>query len=432
MKKLLIAGLCVFLTVTSVWASGSSEQNADGEDTVVLRMGDNQPDRKHGVGAVLEDMSAEFIAQNPNVSITTESYNDQPWQEKVRIYATANQLPDLMKYWSLPTLLKPLVEAGMVEPLDYDTFAQYDFLPGALESNMIDGKLYGIPASSDFWVIFYNKSLFEKAGLDIPTSWDEIKADASVFNEMGITPMVTDGKDGWPLCELFDVISERINGDFTYVQDALDRNKKYTDPSFVAAADYIQELVKAGVFPEDLTTSDYGDARNAFGQERAAMYMMGSWEMSLAHDTTFSDNFRDNLDVMLCPVVEGGKGSATDMLAWYGGNFVVTSTSKNVDISKKYLELLASDFGQACWDTGSYFPPVKVTSSDKNSDVSIKLLDMITNATSVSGTPGLDRADNVFKEDHQELMRQLCSLMITSEEFTTKLDASAQLAFESR
>jgi raffinose/stachyose/melibiose transport system substrate-binding protein len=432
MKKLLIASLCIALTMVSIFASGTSETVKDGNSTVVLKMGDNQPDRKHGVGAVIEDMNEKFISENPNVSIETESYNDQPWQEKVRIYATANQLPDIMKYWSLPTLLNPLVDAGMVEELDYDTFAQYNFLPGALESNMIDGKLYGVPASSDFWVIFYNKALFEDAGLEIPTTWEEIKADAAVFNKMGITTMVTDGKDGWPLCEMFDTISERINGDFTYVDDALNRKRSYTDASFVAAADYIQDLIKAGVFAEDLTTSDYGDARNAFGQERAAMYMMGSWEMSLANDTTFSDHFRENLDVMQCPIVEGGKGLASDTLAWYGGNFIIPSTGDNIELSKGYLEQIASDFGQACWDTGSYFPAVEVTSSDKNSDVSVKLLGIITDSTAVSGTPGLDRADNVFKEDHQELMRQLCSLMITSEEFTTKLDASAQLAFDNK
>lgn len=40
------------------------------------------------------------------------------------------------------------------------------------------------------------------------------------------------------------------------------------------AAEYMQMLVKAGVFNENLTTSDYGDARNTFGQGRAAMYIM--------------------------------------------------------------------------------------------------------------------------------------------------------------
>ncbi|MCY1152183.1 MAG: extracellular solute-binding protein [Sphaerochaetaceae bacterium] len=429
MKKLLLF-LCIMLSLTCAFAQGSSEKNAD--ETIVLKMGDNVPDRKNGLGLVIETINTEFEQTYPNVTITTESYNDQPWQEKVRIYATANQLPDVFRYWSFSTLLTPLVEAGMIEELDYDIYSQYEFLPGALEGNMIDGKLYGIPTSSDLWVIYYNKSLFEKAGVEIPTSWDDIMESADAFNDMGIIPMVTDGKDGWPLCELFDNMAQRINGDFTYVAKAQEREMKYTDESFVKTADYIQELVKAGVFQENLTTSDYGDARNAFGQERAAMYMMGSWEMGLANDTNFSENFKENLDVMPFPVVEGGKGKATDTLGWYGGNIVISSNSKIKDVANNYVEKIASDFGQKCWDLQAAFPPVKVQPLETDTHVAKQLLSIAANATTMSGTPGLDRLDNVFKEDHQELMRQLCSLIIDSEEFTTKLDASAQRAYDER
>ena len=43
-------------------------------------------------------------------------------------------------------------------------------MAGSLEGNVYDGKLYGIPISGDMWVIYINKSLFEKAGVPIPTS----------------------------------------------------------------------------------------------------------------------------------------------------------------------------------------------------------------------------------------------------------------------
>jgi ABC-type glycerol-3-phosphate transport system substrate-binding protein len=49
-------------------------------------------------GAVIEKINAEFKAATPGVEIVTESYQDQAWQERWKIYATANQLPDVMKY----------------------------------------------------------------------------------------------------------------------------------------------------------------------------------------------------------------------------------------------------------------------------------------------------------------------------------------------
>ena len=54
--------------------------------------------------------------------------------------------------------------------------------------------------------------------------------------------------------------------------------------------------------------SDYGASRNLFGQGKAAMYLMGSWEMGLATDTNFSDEFRANVDAFKFPRAEERQG----------------------------------------------------------------------------------------------------------------------------
>jgi raffinose/stachyose/melibiose transport system substrate-binding protein len=426
-KKIICLAACALLIAGTAFAGGSSDAKKS-DVKITLKMGDNLPDRKNGFGAVIEKINAEFTASHPNVQIVTESYQDQAWQEKVKIYATANQLPDVMKYWSFSGMMKPLIDAGLVEKLNAKDFTGNNYMAGALESNMYDGNLYGIPVSADMWVIYINKSLFKKAGVPIPTTWEDIMASAAKFRAAGITPLVTDGKDGWPLCEMFDNIAQRFNGDFTRVDGALKRTNKYTDPDFVTAAAYIQKIVKAGVFQDNLSTSDYGDSRNMFGQERAAMYMMGSWEMSLATDTNFSQNFKDNLDVIKFPVVSGGKGKVNDLEAWFGGNYIISSTSKNKAVAAEYLKLLGKRFGDLAWETQAAFPAQKVTPKDSDTLVSKKLLQIAAEATSTSGTTGLDRSDSVFKEDHQELMRQLCALMITPEAFTKALDTSAERA----
>jgi ABC-type glycerol-3-phosphate transport system substrate-binding protein len=118
-------------------------------DKVTVKMADNLPDRSNGWGAVVETINAEFKVANPGVDIVTESYPDQPYQEKIKIYATAKQLPDVFKYWSFSSLLKPMVDGKFVVPLDQAAFSKYGYLPGALESNVYNGQLYGIPVSAD-------------------------------------------------------------------------------------------------------------------------------------------------------------------------------------------------------------------------------------------------------------------------------------------
>ena len=167
---------------------------------VTLKMGDNLPDRTNTWGAVVEQINAEFKAANPGTEIVTESYPDQPHQQKVKIYATAKQLPDVFKFWSVTALLKPLIDGGLVEPLARGDFEKLDYLPGALDSNVYHGKLYGIPVSADLWVIYYNKKLFKDAGIEKPPATvDELIDLAARLKGRGVIPMVTDGKDAWPL-----------------------------------------------------------------------------------------------------------------------------------------------------------------------------------------------------------------------------------------
>ena len=429
MKKRTVLSSIVMITLLII-GTIALITGCPGKSGTIIKMGDCHPDRHGGVGAVLERINAEFIAANPGTEFDIESLQDQPWQEKVRIYAIANQLPDVFKWWTYPSMMLPYINDGFLEKLNKEDFAGFDFLPGALESCVIDGDLYGIPASGDMWVIYVNKELFQRAGVDLPNTWEDVISSIPRFRAQNITPLVTNGLEGWPLCIFFDNIVQRINGDFTRLYDAIDRKNevKFTDPDFVQAARYIQGLIRAGAFNANLTTSDYGDAQNQFVQERAAMYMMGSWEMGMAANPSFSQSFRDNLDVIRFPVISNGLGSADDTMLWFGGNFVVSARSENKEFVIEYIKFLAERFGAYCWEMGAGFPAQKITPGEDDSYVSKKLLQFSADAATVSGkAPGLDYGKtSVFKEEFQELIRQLASMLLTPEEFTRRLDAAAE------
>ena len=418
MKKLGVL-LLALMIAGGLWA----------QSTVTLKMGDPHPDRNNGWGAVIEQINAEFKAANPGVDIVTESYPDQPYQQKIKIYATAKQLPDVFKYWSFPTRLKPMVEAGFVMELNKADFANLGYVSGSLESNTIGGKLYGIPVSADFWVIYYNKKLFKDAGITtLPATIDDLIALVPKLKANGIIPAVTDGKDAWPLAITYDVLCERVNGDFSRQQAALDRKAKFTDPDFVEGARQYQRLVQSGLFQDDLTVSDYGASRNLFGQGRAAMYLMGPWEMGLATDKNFSDEFRANVDAFKFPVLKNGKGKVDDLEAWFGGDYVISSSSKYKDLDLKYLKYYAQRFTALAWEKGAAFPAQKVEPRASDTPVAKTLLKILADAKKTSGTTTIDRSTPQFQEDHLNAIRELSSGLITAEEFCKKIDASAETA----
>ena len=262
----------------------------------------------------------------------------------------------------------------------------------------------------------------------MPATLDELYALVPRFKARGIIPMSTDGKDAWPLSVTFDQLTWRISGDSTLQRQALDRKIRFTDPVFVQAARELQRMMKSGLFQEDVMVSDYGAARNLFGQGKAAMYLMGSWELGLGAATTFSADFRSSVDVFKFPTVTGGKGRPDDLMAWYGGNYVVSASSKNIALARQYVAFYARRFPVLAWQRQAMLPAQTVKPRPGDTQVARSILRIIAEAKATSGTPALDLSTPRFKDDHENAIRELCSGLISPEEFVKKLDKAAERA----
>jgi raffinose/stachyose/melibiose transport system substrate-binding protein len=425
MKRVLM-GLMVMLFVftmlmTSVFGSAAK---------ITLRMGDNLPDRQHGWGAVVEQINTAFEKAHPNVKIVSESYQDQPWQQKVKIYAASNQLPDVFKYWSFPAMTGALANAKYLMPLPEKDFAKLGFLPGTFEPSRYNGKLYGLPVTVDFWVVYYNKAIFQKCGVQVPTTIDQLIAAAKTFHDNNVIPMVTDGKDAWPLNLLWDNLVIRTTGDPSLVPKAMARKIKFTDPLFMPGTKLFKQLVDSKLFSDDLLTSDYGASRNLFGQEKAAMYLMGSWEAGLATDTSFSESFRNNLGVMKVPA--GPKGTIDDLQAWGGGNYVVSAKTKYKALCLDYLKMYFTMYPKLAWDNKINIPSQKVETSASDSKISKDLLAILNSAKTTSGTVHIDLSTADFNTTGNKLIQELTAGIKTPKQFLFELEAAADTASKSK
>jgi hypothetical protein len=134
------------------------------------------------------------------------------------------------------------------------------------------------------------------------------------------------------------------------------------------------------------------------------------------------------VDAFKFPVLKSGKGKIDDLLAWFGGNYVINAGSKYKDLGVKYLKYYAERFPGLAWAKQATFPAQKVEPRPSDSPVAKKLLKVLADAKVTSGTGTLDRSTPQFKEDHQNFIRELASGLTTPEEFCKKLDASAEKA----
>jgi len=133
--------------------------------------------------------------------------------------------------------------------------------------------------------------------------------------------------------------------------------------------------------------------------------------------------------VIKFPEIRGGRGFSSELLLWFEDNLVITANSKNNEIALEYLKFVSQRLGSYIWEMGVGIPAQRITPQLNGCELSLKLFQFSTEATMVSGrVPGLDYGrTTVFQREHEELMRLLCSLSITPEEFARRLDAAAEL-----
>jgi raffinose/stachyose/melibiose transport system substrate-binding protein len=131
---------------------------------------------------------------------------------------------------------------------------------------------------------------------------------------------------------------------------------------------------------------------------------------------------------MKFPVVEGGKGKDTDLQAWNGGGYAITTASKHPEEAKKFFDYLmsANQWAKAAWDTGAAVPAQKYTLTGKESDVQKQLTDVLVNATSTSGASFIDYGTPGFKDDSQNVFGKFFAGVSTPEQLIADLQAATE------
>jgi multiple sugar transport system substrate-binding protein/alpha-glucoside transport system substrate-binding protein len=163
-------------------------------------------------------------------------------------------------------LLRDLAQEGSLTPANDDVRAAMEehFSPDWTDLGSVDGELYGVyfkAANKSVW--WYNTAVFEQAGVEPPTTWDEMLQAAQTVNASG-TPFVSiGGGDGWTLTDWFENIYIQTAGPEMYDQLA-NHEIPWTDESVIEALEVFAELVgdesniaggTAGALQTDFPTS---------------------------------------------------------------------------------------------------------------------------------------------------------------------------------
>lgn len=409
-------------------AGTTAASEAPGKD-VVIKVFSNLPDRTSGQGLIEQMLFDQYMKENPNIKIEVEALDDESYKTKFKAYASGSDMPDLVSAWGQPSFLDEVIDAGLLAELNPADYKSYGFINGALDGFSKDGKLYGLARNTDVMAFYYNKAMFEKYGVKVPTTYAELLAAVDTFKAAGVIPVSMDGSDKWPLSIYLTSLFQQFDGT-TASEDLRDsvNNGDYSNEAWAKVLDLYKKTVDAGTFQTGFETTDYATSMNLFTNGQSAMYYMGSWEMSMATNENIPEEIRKNIGVFNMPTVDGGKGTNTDIAAWNGGGHAVTAHSPVKEEAIRLLNYmyLPENWSKLCWEKGVCMSAQNFSQYLTGSETSLQMefVDMVNKSTSITGVTFNDRGTNAFKTACEDASVEFAIGQLTPEEFFTKLAAA--------
>ena len=276
MKKRALAILMAALTASTMFAVPTFAADYSGEDPQleknikILTIWAEDNDNGMLLNKICEDYQKNV---NPNFTWEYEMVASDNLQQKIATLAASNDLPDLFAY-EAGAPLSVLIDSGKVKNITeaVDEIGTADYLnSGAVE--LLKGlsgtdDLYDLPLGLNVEGFWYNKALFEQAGCEVPTTWDELKAacealkayDDSIY-PWGIDMTTDEGQAA------FAYYTWNNGGGF--VDD--DGNWTLNSEQNVEAIQYAIDLVNSGYTNTDPANDTRYDLQDMFGAGKVAM-----------------------------------------------------------------------------------------------------------------------------------------------------------------
>ncbi|MDF9277717.1 extracellular solute-binding protein [Arthrobacter sp. EH-1B-1] len=261
-----------------------------------------------GVITAMQQIAEEYSEDHPGFALNLITTPDRPsYIQKYETLAAANKLPELFDTDATPFAQKLAGQGRMVDVdvLLEDLDMADDYREAALNYQRFDdGSLYMVPFEFQLEFFWYNSALFEEAGAEIPATLDDFPQMCETLRAQGITPIALDGQDQWPLERYMAYYPFRMAGP-EYIQDLKNGEASFADPAGRAAAEWLYELGQAGCFQDGFSSTGYADAQALFTSGRAAVYNIGTWELSNLATEALDPAVRDSIDYFTLPTIDG-------------------------------------------------------------------------------------------------------------------------------
>jgi len=410
---LLLLSACGGTSTTTTQPTAAGNGQAPGATTAAEPAGNAQA----GAPVTIKWMIwSDDIGNEKNLQNEIKMYNDSqqeikveligaPWNDftpKLQTMLASNTLPDVISIQSEADY----VSKGLMLPLEdlikKDNLDMNRFVPGAIQP-AYDGKIYGLRHDAAAWLLFYNKDMFEQAGMPTPpaTGWtiDQFMDAACKLSKPEQTQ--------WGMHNLNWVMEFLIRGQGMPYLEMVGEAPKYQidDPKTLAFYQKVGDFInKQNCQPNADQNQSLGGS-DPFLAGRAAMSLNGNWAFG-----NVKENAKFNWDVAPIPGLKQTN---------FGMKIGIGKTSKNQEAAWKFLKWLTYEPEATRYrsEKGMGMPAIndqqaidtflKGASAPPSLPEVYKVLSNKENTLPVVEFPGMSEANNIITPATDEVMNGL-------------------------
>jgi len=324
----------------------------------------------NGRNIALAKMIETFEKENPGVKINVESQDYTTMTAKFLAATTTGDAPDII--WCARDELPGVLNANALEPLENLFLANWseeeieDISDGYFNYGTRDGKHYVLTLSKNNVLIYYRADLFDKYGIEVPKTWDELVEAAKKLTgtdeETGIyryglgQSFSTQSSDVQLIANM--ILSEQGN---LFNEDG---TANWTTEAAQKALEWTVKCVNEwGITPSEAVNTTNEDLFLQFKSGKYAMIIGGGVRCSQIKAEASFDG--DAVQLMQIPGSGEGTYSPGVLDGWFVG---VWSGSKNKEMAGKFLEHMYSPEADELWVTIGGQAPVRKSTLEKLSD----------------------------------------------------------------
>ena len=324
-----------------------------------------------------------FKTKHPDVTVKVEAQTFEQIQKNAKIVLTGDTVPDVMEYNKGNATAGQLAAQGLIASLT-DAAAKYGWdtkLAGSLATTakydekglMGSGEWYGVPNYGEFVGVYYNKDLFAKYNLQVPTTMDEFTKVMDAFKAKGITPLATAGAE-YPLGQLwYELVLANADRSFVDSYQLFKGDVDFQGTQMTAGTTTLQDWIKKGYIDKNVAALKAEDMGVSFIKGKYPMMVSGSWWFG-----RLVADMKADWGMFTFPGNKLHPGSS-------GNIWVVPTKAKAPDLAKEFIDItLSPDVQNVLAQKGGL--PV---AGDTASITDPKVKDLTTNFQSILSQDGL-------------------------------------------